>query len=42
MPALEVQFKVRVLDLRFEWVRHSNVVSAIGEVFKQNAILRGE
>jgi hypothetical protein len=32
---------VRVLDLCFQWVRHSNAVSAIGEVFKQNEIFKG-
>ncbi len=32
---------MRVLDLHFELVRHSNAVSAIGEVFKQNAIVKG-
>ncbi len=41
MPALEVQFSVRVLDLHFEWVGHSNAVSAIGEVFKPNAFFKG-
>ncbi len=40
MPALEVQFQVRGSDLRFELVRHSNAISAIGEVFKQNAMFK--
>ena len=41
MPALELQFQVRGSDLPFELVRHSNAVSAIGEVFKQNTIFKG-
>ena len=40
MPALEVLFQVRGADLRFELVRHSNAISAIGEVFKQNAMFK--
>jgi hypothetical protein len=40
MPALELQFQVRGSDLRFELVRHSHAVSAIGEIFKQNAMLK--
>jgi hypothetical protein len=40
MPALELQFQVRGSDLCFELVRHSHAVSAIGEVFKQNAMLK--
>ncbi len=32
---------LRVLDLRFELVRHSNAILAIGEVFKQNVIVKG-
>jgi hypothetical protein len=37
MPALEVLFQVRGSDLRFELVRHSNAISAIGVVSKQYA-----
>jgi hypothetical protein len=40
MPALELQLQVRSSDLRFELVRHSNAVSAIGEAFKQNAMFK--
>jgi hypothetical protein len=40
MPALEVQFQVRGSDLGFELVRHSNAISAIGEVFKKNAMFK--
>ena len=40
MPALEVLFQVRGADLGFELVRHSNTISAIGEVFKQNVMFK--
>jgi hypothetical protein len=40
MLALEVLFQVRSSDLHFELVRHSNAISAIGEVFKQNVMFK--
>jgi hypothetical protein len=40
MPALEVLLQLRRSNLRFELVRHSNAISAICEVFKQNAIFK--
>jgi hypothetical protein len=40
MPALEVLFQVSGSDLCFELVSQSNAISAIGEVFKQNAMFK--